>query len=54
MTSIGITGAKSEAGYYFMPDFSVVKKQLAERGIHDSAGMAAALLQEADVAVSWW
>lgn len=51
LTSVGVTGAKSEAGYYFMPDFEVVRNGMKQRGMTTGDHMSKALLKEADVAV---
>ena len=45
-------GSPSEGAFYFMPDFEVCRPALAARGITTGRQMVAAILEEADVAVS--
>lgn len=49
--SVGVRGVKSQAGYYYMADFEVVREGLRRRGLHTSEQMARAILEEADVAL---
>lgn len=49
--SVGVGGVKSQAGYYYMADFEVVREGLKKRGITTSEQMSQAILEEADVAV---
>ena len=48
---MGVGGVKSQAGYYYMADFEVVREGLRRRGFHTSEEMTRAMLEEADVAV---
>ncbi|CAL4093633.1 unnamed protein product, partial [Meganyctiphanes norvegica] len=50
LKSVGVGGVQSEAGYYYMPDFEVVRKGLLKRNITTGDGMSQAML-EADVAL---
>lgn len=51
LSSVGVTGVKSQAGYYYMPDFEVVRAGLKKRGITTNEQMVQAMLEEAGVAV---
>ncbi|KAL7630911.1 UNVERIFIED_CONTAM: hypothetical protein RMT77_018804, partial [Armadillidium vulgare] len=51
LSSVGVTGHQSEAGYYFIADFEVIRSGLAKRGIFTGVEMTEALLQEARVAL---
>ncbi|XP_050729782.1 aspartate aminotransferase-like [Eriocheir sinensis] len=51
LSSVGVGGVKSQAGYYYMADFEVVREGLKRRGITTSEQMSQAILKEADVAV---
>ncbi|XP_069998079.1 aspartate aminotransferase [Penaeus vannamei] len=51
LSSVGVSGSVSEAGYYFMPDFEVVRAGLRARGMTTGDHMSKAMLEEADVAV---
>ena len=53
LAEVGVTGFKSEAGFYFMPDFEILRNDLKKRGIHDGEAMTAAILEETNVAVSF-
>ncbi|XP_069183191.1 aspartate aminotransferase [Procambarus clarkii] len=49
--TVGVRGCKSQAGYYFMPDFEVVRKGLSVRGLTTGDHMTEAMLEEANVAL---
>lgn len=52
LSSVGVVGRKSEAGYYFIPDFEVVRSGLlALKEEADGEVMSKAMLEEADVAL---
>lgn len=51
LTAAGIRCASPAGGFYLFPDFSGFQQPLAARGVFDSAGICAALLDEAGVAI---
>lgn len=51
LSTVGVGGVKSQAGYYFLADFEVVRTGLRRRGLHTSEEMTRAMLEEADVAL---
>lgn len=51
LSEVGVTGHVSRAGYYFMPDFQVIRPFLAARGIRSGQGMCDTMLREANVAL---
>jgi len=51
LAAVGVVGHIGKAGYYFMPDFEVLRPALAARGITTGQGMCDLMLQEAKVAL---
>ncbi|KAL7634953.1 UNVERIFIED_CONTAM: hypothetical protein RMT77_015334 [Armadillidium vulgare] len=51
LESVGVVGPKSGGGYYFMPDFEVVRNGLAKKGILTGDEMTKLMLEEAGVAL---
>ncbi|KAG7174087.1 Aspartate aminotransferase-like [Homarus americanus] len=51
LASVGVDGCRSQAGYYFVPDFEVVREGLRARGLTTGDHMTQAMLEEADVAL---
>ncbi|XP_071534804.1 aspartate aminotransferase-like [Panulirus ornatus] len=51
LASVGVGGCKSEAGYYFLPDFEVVREGLRARGPANGTHMTQSMLEEANVAL---
>ena len=51
LESVGVTVEHSQGGFYCTPDFEVIRKGLAKRGIHNCKQMTDAMLDEIDVAV---
>jgi len=51
LAAVGVDGHIGKAGYYFMPDFEVIRPMLAARGITTGQGMCDLMLQEAKVAL---
>lgn len=49
---MGVGGSRSEAGYYYMPDFEVVRVGLKAKGWTTGDEMCAAMLEEANIGVS--
>jgi aspartate aminotransferase len=50
LTAAGLSVAAPEGGFYLFPDFEPLRARLAARDIHDSATLAAALLDDVGVA----
>lgn len=51
LTQAGVTCASPTGGFYLFPDFSSFREPLAARGLHDSAALTRALLDDAGVAI---
>ncbi|KAK4307444.1 hypothetical protein Pmani_020793 [Petrolisthes manimaculis] len=49
LSSVGVRGPESEAGYYFMPDFEVVRSGLKAKGWTTGEQMSAAMLDQANI-----
>lgn len=51
LRAAGLSGTRSSAGYYFMPDFEPLRTAMKKRGIATGEQLSRALLEEAGVAV---
>lgn len=52
LSSVGVGGSRSEAGYYYMPDFEVIRAGLKSKGWTTGDQMSSAMLEEANIGVS--
>jgi len=51
LSAVGVQAQRSEAGYYFMPDFQCIRAELAEKGIKTGQQMCNYFLEECQVAL---
>ena len=51
MENVGVPGHCGEAGYYFMPDFSVIRENMRMAGINTGQQMCDDMLSRANVAL---
>lgn len=51
LEEVGVTGAPGLAGYYFMPDFSIISPSLRRAGIRTGQEMCDDMLSRAGVAL---